>query len=110
MILEVESHRGKCAQKKATVQPRIFFVEQVEQCYLKLDDYITYTSDDIIRCVDLAFKTHTVLNLHYERRSLPSFTALQRAVYQISTESDTISPSTAVVIKEIESLTQSKNI
>lgn len=101
MTKDIIRKQKNCEETGLSAQPQIYYIVDQKQYYIKCYD-ISYKCNTILKAVDISLKLHMVLNLRYDPICFSTYTFLQKCIFKIDTEYDSVSPSLSVLMKKVE--------
>ncbi|XP_071840635.1 uncharacterized protein [Apostichopus japonicus] len=93
-VLPEERHT-ECRNHSVTWQPQVVVIGtsvlDVQQVFVFLNN-IVYSVPSVVKGIDVCFKTFQVFNIEYPLECKSPWTFLQRGIYNIETQYDSVTP------------------
>ena len=99
---DIETRREKYAEFSITLQPCIFAVKSGHRTKFDLKiEHISYTFDNVIKCIDVGLKVHFLLNIEYQLECNQCWLFIQKYFYNINCDKDAVSSKLRVLLSDL---------
>lgn len=96
------SRRIKYEKHGLTLRPQIYRITNTKDTtyYVKFDN-ICWQFSNVMKVIDITFKTYQALNLTYQYENINPWTFIQQFVYKITTKYDIKTPCLSTLLKTL---------